>query len=355
MTRVPYQLRDNGAEDPNRWDPSLDNRRERGGEARVQVGDLWAWRYSAWRVHKIIVYRDVDLTDEQRAKYEKLVAATRKDGNERQRCWPYHLIVRHERGPIVYLPGEKPWKRLRDGSNTIELSFTVWPSVYSLTRLIEPYKVCSCHGHPWPCQEMDRQALADYRMAEFRKLEASHAAGMCASCREPISTAQKVLTFPEPSRMLPGAPGPSYHAGRSGCWAAAEEYERSGRLADNPDIVRLASCPGIRFIHEARDVPADRRVECTAGPLCTGHHGPPGLHHDKPCWLHVELAANEGAYARPSFDCGYRQPGVRECVGADLSGGGTSLSPIAADLIWAERRRQQKRYEDPGSDSDAGV
>lgn len=50
-------------------------------------------------------------------------------------------------------------------------------------------------------------------------------------------------------------------------------------------------------------------------------------------------AANEGAYARPGVDCGYRGRGGG-CLGGDLSSGGASLSPVAGDLLWEGRQRR---------------
>jgi hypothetical protein len=342
-----YSLHGNGARNPGHWRPTLDDLRDGfGGATHPEVGDLVAWRYAAWRVHEIRPWEPVDFTAQQNAELEESVASVREDKRAmaRGRNWPFHLVLRHYRGPIIILAGEaKAFSKLRDGSNTTQISFSSWPHRQRWNRLPEPFRVCSCHGDPWPCQEIDQRALADHEMEEFRKIEASHAPGVCAACREPISTRQSVLTFPEPSRILPGAPGPSFHAGRSACWREAEEYERTGRLADNPDIGRLASCPGIRFIHEARELPHGvDRVQCTAGPFCTGKHGPAGYRRESPCWNVIPLAGNEGAYARPDSDCGYRQPGQRMCLGGDLSSGGTTLSPTAADLLWENNRRARE-------------
>jgi hypothetical protein len=361
-----YRLIRNGARDPGQWEPGLDNRRDDGfrGCGRPVEGDLIAWRYAAWRVHRIIPIDNVDLNTDDAAKLERI---TRKDpvviqrqarkepvtaddlATARERHRPFHIVLRHERGPVLP-PAGRPWKRLRDGSNQVEVSYTTWPTRWSWVRMPEPYRVCSCHGHPWPCQEIDQQVVADVELKRFQKLEAMHAPGVCAACVEPISTRQKYLTFPEPSLLLPGAPGPTFHAGRAGCWSIAEEYERRGRLADNEAVTRLASCPGIRFIHEGRTCPADKRVECTAGTDCTGLHGPPGYRAETPCWVRVDLIANEGGYARPSFDCGYRQPGVRECIGADMSGGGTSISPTAADILWHQKIRSEQDQGKPRAD-----
>ena len=332
----------NGAQDPDRWQPSSDNLRETWGCKRPDVGDLIAWRYAAWLVHEIRPYLDVDLTDEQQAKLDASVA--RLSGEERilayAKHWPFHLILRHHNGPLIVKPGEgRGFKRLHDG--TREVSFTSWPHQNSWHRLPDPYQTCSCHGHPWPCQERDQQVLAQHQMRKMDKLMATAQPGVCVHCLEAITTRQKTLTFPEDSRLVPGAPGPTFHAGRAACWAAAEKYERSGRLADNPDVTRLASCPGVRFIHEAHRCPTEKRIECSAGPECTGLHGPPGYKADAPCWHKVAVASHndDPVYPRPDYDCGYHRPNLGRCLGGDLSLGGASISPIAADLLWQSKHR----------------
>lgn len=336
----PPSLRHNGALDPNAWQPTRDNLCEWYGSARPEVGDLIAWRYAAWRVHDIRPYLDVDLTDEQQEKLAR--SAAHLTGERRAKALlrhrPFHLILRHESGPLIIQAGEaRGFRRLHDG--TREISFTSWPHTTTWARLTEPYRTCSCHGHIWPCQEIDRNAVAQHQTQAMNKLMATAEPGVCAHCLEAITTRQRTLTFPEPSRLVPGAPGPTFHAGRSECWSAAEKYERTGRLADNPDIARLASCPGIRFIHEKHGMPADQRVECTAGPLCTGKHGPSGYDRPAACWYRDQIAEADGFYTRPALDCGYRG-GHGACLGGDLSSGGSSISPIAADLLWENRKRR---------------
>lgn len=333
-------LHNNGAQDPDQWAPSRTNRRDPYGCTHPEAGDLVAWRYAAWLVHEIRPYLDVDLTDGQRAKLDASVA--RLSGEKRTLAYakkrPFHIVLRHHGGPLIIKPGEAPgFKRLHDG--TREVSFTSWPGQNEWHRLPDPYQTCSCHGHPWPCQEVDRMVLTQHQLRKMDRLMATAEPGVCAHCLEPITTRQKTVTFPEESRFVPGAPGPTFHAGRAVCWGAAEEYERTGRLTDSPHIARLASCPGIRFIHEQLSMPTDQRIECTAGPSCTGLHGPAGFRQDAPCWHRVVLADNEGGYARPSVDCGYQGRGGG-CLGGDLSGGGTSLSPMAADLLWENRSRR---------------
>jgi hypothetical protein len=336
-------LYDNGAVNPNNWRPDRANLREPFGWAWPEPGDMIGWRYAAWRVREVQPVQDVDLTDEQRERLDASVAhlspAGREAGLARNR--PLHLLLRHVSGPLIIKDGEEAgFKRLHDGSH--EISFTSWPHRRRWPRLLEPHRVCSCHGHVWACQDYDRTVLAAHQASRLDQLMATAQPGVCAHCLEVVTTHQRTITFPEESRYVPGAPGPTFHAGRAACWAAAEKYERDGRLADNPDVTRLASCPGVRFIHERHGMPAADRLECTAGPFCTGQHGPAGHRQDIPCWHQVPLAANRGAYARPDADCGYRGANG-PCLGSDLSSGGSSISPTAADILWEQRQRARGR------------
>jgi hypothetical protein len=329
----------NGALDPDNWSPESANLKYGAGRGLAEEGDLVGWRYGAWRVVEARVVDDTDLTPETVARLDRLVNGLRPEFRDKAR-WrnrPRRIVLRHESGPLILKPGE-PAKTLHDGAVTLHFG-TSFDANLAWSVLTDPYRVCSCHGHIWPCQDYDRDVLAQHEARKTEKLYATTDPGVCAHCLEAITTRQKTITFPEESRLVPGAPGPTFHAGRAACWGAAEKYEREGRLTDNPEVLRIASCPGVRFIHEARNLPTDRRLDCTAGPHCTGHHGPAGYRQDPPCWFRVMVAANNGAYPRPSFDCGYHD-GHGTCLGADMSGGGSSISPIAADLIWDQRTRR---------------
>lgn len=329
----------NGAVDPDRWEPDRGTYHNR---TRPQVGDLVAWRYAAWRVQSVTPIEDYDLTDSQ----QKQLAGFKPEFRERHR--PFHIVLRHHSGPVHIKPGETAgFKKLHDGSR--EVSFTSWPHRRAWPVLTDPYMTCSCHGHIWPCETRDQMVVAAHQAAQMDRLLITTTPGVCAACREPITDRQKSLTFPEPSLLVPGAPGPTFHAGRGDCWASAETYERNGRLVADPYLPRLASCPGIRFIHEAQHLTGAGRIDCTAGPDCTGHHGP--AHRDRggrstnpPCWHKIQLVGNEGGYARPSFDCGYRGgPHGESCLGGDMSSGGTSISPTGADILWETRREAHRR------------
>lgn len=330
----------NGAEDPSKWRPDLSDLRSAGMGETAEEGDLVGWRYGGWRVIEAKAVPEADIDPEEDQALHAYLAKIPED--TRPRVWmnnrPRIVVLRHEHGPMILKPGEEH-QRLHDGSITIHFRSKVLKP-HSFYVLKEPFRVCSCHGHIWPCQEIDQAVVAAHQGRKIDRLMATAQPGVCANCLEVITTRQKTVTFPEPSRWVPGAPGPTFHAGRAVCWRAAEDYERGGRLADDPDVARIASCPGIQFMHERHGMPTDQRLECTAGPFCTGLHGPPGNQPARPCWFVIQLAGNEGAYARPSLDCGYAA-GERRCLGGDLSGGGTTLSPIAADLLWqAEQRRR---------------
>lgn len=328
----------NGAQDPDNWRPAYDNTSTSASGGLCHVGDLVGWRYGAWRVIEADPVPETDLSDKTRAKLDKHVKAFKAEIRPRvfMRARPRTVVLRHEGGPFLLKPDE-PFQQLHDGARTVHFRTGVDQGA-RWHVLTDPYRACSCHGHIWPCQEIDRSVLTAHQTRKMDKLMATTEPGVCAHCLEAITTRQKTVTFPEPSRLVPGAPGPTFHAGRAECWGAAERYERTGRLVDNPDVARLASCPGVRFIHEALGLSGPDRLDCTAGPFCTGLHGPPGYRQDPPCWHRVDLAANEGAFARPTRDCGYRSD--RACLGADVSGGGTSLSPVAADLVWEMRQRR---------------
>jgi hypothetical protein len=336
---VPHLYR-NGALDADNWGPSYDNLRHGLRGTPPEEGDLVGWRYGAWRVVEAKPVPETDLCDEEQERLDTYLSGLREEVRPRVfvAVRPRITVLRHESGPLILKAGE-PSQRLHNGSRTVH--FRTKPlATAPFAVLADPHRVCSCHGHVWACQEVDRSELAAVQMRQMDRLIATTQPGVCANCLEPITTRQRTVTFPEESRFVPGAPGPTFHAGRAACWGAAERYERKGRLADDPDIPRLASCPGVRFIHERLGLPAEQRTDCTAGPFCTGLHGPAGYRQTAPCWYRVDLAGNEGAFARPTFDCGYRS-GDQVCLGGDLSSGGTSISPIAADLLWEQDQRRR--------------
>jgi hypothetical protein len=77
-----------------------------------------------------------------------------------------------------------------------------------------------------------------------------------------------------------------------------------------------------------------------------------GHHREPPCWHVVQLAGDEGAYARPNTDCGYWQEPDRRCLGSDLSSGAGAINAIAADLLWETRQRAKQRANQPDEPDD---
>lgn len=305
-------------ESPNEWRPLM------GGKETVQrpnVGDLVGWRYAAWRVTEVRVRADSDLTDEDH-KTLKIWKPAYRDQHR-----PFTAVLRHESGPLLVEQGQ--YQRLHDGTITIHLGKKTAGRGPNWHILGDRYPCCSCCGHPWPCREYDRDQLA---AAEGKRLDEAMRTtdpGVCAGCLEPITTRQKAITFPEESLIVPGAPGPTFHAGRGACWHAAERYERDKRLVTYPDVARIASCPGLLFHHLA-----DSREECTAENACTGAHGPAGVRRTLACVTRSHIATNDGCYPRPPSDCGY-DAGYGRCLGADLSLG--APDPLTVGDEYAKR------------------
>lgn len=254
-----------------------------------RVGELLAYRYSAWRVTDVRERADVDLPD-------NLVAAIAAGRCRR----PADVELAHHVGPRL------------DGVDTIVAPYgTQWVWLY------ERFQTCSCHGHPWPCLDYDRDVLARTLANRARRQLAGARPGVCAACREQVTDQQKTIVFPEPSLIVPGAPGPTFHALRRECWLAARRYEEQLRLPVYPTATRLASCPGAAFLHEN-----GLWFECTAGPGCTGLHGP--FRRSKytvgNCATRTYDLTKPGGldtYHRPLSDCGYRGKGGFDCLGAE--------------------------------------
>ena len=278
--------------------------------ALLQVGQLVGWRYAVWQVVEVRPRDEADLTDEDR----RFLAAYKPEA--RPGRWPYTLVLAHVRGPLLCEPGQR--QRLHDGTITVHLGVPAGGVRHPV--LPTRYLLCSCCGDPAPCLEEAREETAEAAGRRLDRLVASHTPGVCAGCRGPISSRQKTLTFPEPSLLVPGMPGPTFHTGRIDCWMQARAYELDHRLPAFPDAARMASCPGALFHHVVDD-----RYECTAERLCTGHHGP----HRRasiPCYTWM-LSARDRRSPRPVGSCAH--PG---CLGhdPDLSGNHPSVGDTFA-------------------------
>ncbi len=246
-----------------------------------RVGEVVAMRYSAWRVVDVRTFDDVDLVD-----------AEARHGLRA----PFDVTLEHLAGPRI------------DGEDRMVVEGQGRPWIWLGAR----FQTCSCHGHPWPCLEYDRDVLAATLAQRAARQLARAQPGVCAGCGEKVRPRQQTVTFPEASLIVPGAPGPTFHIGRNECWLAARAYEEDKRLAAHATATRLVSCPGAGFVHHV-----GLRFECTAGPGCTGLHGPPRRYTDPNCATRVYLAENLAAgYQRPISDCGYRSRAM-DCLGAE--------------------------------------
>jgi hypothetical protein len=308
---------------PGQNDPTPDSWYPFGGEnlysRRPEVGMRLGWRYAAWRVVEVRPVPDADLSDEDRQR----MLMWKPEYRERGR--PYGLVLAHERGPL--LVEAKYVQRLHDGTRTTHVQVRD-PGNAGWRTLPERYEVCSCHGDPWPCQDHERDRASEAQAARMERQLATAMPGVCAACLEPISARQKTVTFPEPSLIVPGAPPPVFHAKKADCWSAAERYELEKRLVSNPDAERIVTCEGLLFVHANGDIP-----DCSAGPFCSGRHGPSRARWHNRCYhrKHLFAGLKGDTYPRPTTDCGYRDHGG--CLGVERMG----EPPTAADLPFAHR------------------
>lgn len=266
----------NGAGDPSLWAPDYDYRHR---STRVSEGQLVGYRYAAWRIIEVRPVADHDLTDEQRDQIEAHVRIWKAEVREhkREEFRPTVYVLRHERGPLL---APKGWKvdRLHDGSRVIHVAKKE-PGINAWSVLPEPYRVCSCHGDPWPCQEVDRAEVA---AAAAERLDALMAKvpGCCWACGEPITSRQRTVAYPGDNIDLPGGPSVRFHQ-RRGCWGAALRYEERWIAVDprHERILTYPRCGGMLIVHHdgssecstMRDRPAVAGEQACAGHLTHDH------------------------------------------------------------------------------------
>lgn len=120
--------------------------------------------------------------------------------------------------------------KVKNENNRAEFGWT--PSGERILWLTYPGRIplCSCCGHPWPCQiEMDqRQATSD--MEHLAGQIAKAADGICYACGEVITTRQASVLAPEPNVELAGFSAPAFHL-RWKCRGGLEAYEARRRRA----------------------------------------------------------------------------------------------------------------------------
>jgi hypothetical protein len=266
MTRPLPSLYNNGALDPNQWKPSYDNIQN--GRLPAE-GDHIAWRYAAWAVVESRPIPDADLPDGQLQELHRHIDAHLPAYRDRvrERAWPRRLVLRHHSGPLLLSPDE-PVQRLHDGTVTVH-SRTKPYGNDKLPVLTNPYRTCSCHGHIWPCQDVDRDTLARHQTQRMDTLMAGAQPGVCQACRQPITARQKTVTYPGEHLDLPGGPPPTFHT-RDRCRGAAVDYEVRWIAADlrRERILSYPKCPGLLLVH------ADGASECVP---TTGWDGRPAL------------------------------------------------------------------------------
>lgn len=282
---------------------------------------LW---YAAWRVREVRILQPYD----HRA--DDVAALAKLQPEHREPNWPYGVHLEFVSGPILDdLPLRL--KTLHDGTVVTTVGVNAPSAGYRWWLLGDRYPVCSCHGHPWPCLDHNRDKVAKMQANALNREMHLAQAGVCSGCGEPFGPRTRILTFPEPSLTVPGAPPPTYHAARGSCWWSARTYEIEKRLPALPDAERVASCPGHVFTHVV-----GLREDCTAGTDCTGLHGPGRARHGT-CYTRVYDALDlADGYPRPLTDCGYREvlEGGHQlsCLGAE-TGPREPVPPGIADLL----------------------
>jgi hypothetical protein len=275
---------------PESWTPSGPRRTV----AHPTVGDLVGWRYAVWQVTDVHVR---DLVSLPPATQEAIAA---RPATHHARLRPGSVSLEHVLGPTAVPPADDHVQVRHVGGQLLaDVAFN--PLEHPGWHVLDArFEVCSCHAHPWPCVEAVRDRAAARAAERLERALDGSQPGVCASCIEPVSGRQRFVEFPEPSLIVPGAPGPWFHVSRGGCFIAARRYEIDLRLPAYPTATRLASCPGVLFTHETQ------AEECTAGPACTELHGPASRAFGRghPCTRRTYLSAAE--LLRPPSDCGYR-------------------------------------------------
>ena len=197
----------------NKWRPHTGGPVQLRG-SRPAVGDVVAWEHAAWRVEHVA---DATLRDNETEKYSHEWLDRSPD------YLPYHVSMRRIHGPAhLDESGTDP--------GLIGLRVRAGPS-----HPLIPYNggrvpLCSCHGHPWPCIDLERERAADTATRQFRDLTAKAEAGACTVCGEPVTVRQASIRYPEGDVRLPLAAPPVFHA-RLSCRDGVVAYERERQLA----------------------------------------------------------------------------------------------------------------------------
>lgn len=101
------------------------------------------------------------------------------------------------------------------------------------------HAICAECGEPVPCRRLREQWAAAHAARRARDLMAIPE-GVCWSCREPISTRQKSVTFPGENLMAFVGPPAAFHTGILDCRIAALRYQDEWLKADTTRVPVLA-------------------------------------------------------------------------------------------------------------------
>lgn len=190
---------------------------------------------------------EANWTDDERKFVAKLSPA-------RQHLRPYSVTIALVAGPNLIGNGRR--SRVHISGHMMD-----W------VLLGDRYPVCSCHGHPWPCQDADRDRVAAMQARVMEREIARALPGLCPACGEPITARQKTITYPGENLNVPGGPEPTFHLRRF-CYHEATQYELRW-IAAGPRRERILTwpdCPGTLVVHY------DGSSECRRGvPDCRGH------------------------------------------------------------------------------------
>lgn len=198
-----------------RWWPAGTDRKR-----RLEVGDLIARYFAAWRVTHV---RDDDPTEEEAAQLARLRP------EYRERCRPYSVTLRREHGP----KHEHENSRQEIGLRIPVATYRHWDA-YSGDRV----PLCSCCGHPWPCQMLVAEDVAEQSAKAMAARMARVMPGLCYGCGEVITTRQGSISMPEGNVDIPGYPAPRFHTRRS-CAGELHAYlgRRKRQLPDAPEVL----------------------------------------------------------------------------------------------------------------------
>lgn len=240
--------------DPADWQPASGQHLD----GQPELGQLMGLWYGVWEIINVYPVEDVDLTDPQRRQLAYWTGAAR----EKHR--PFGLRLKHVSGPCLART-----RRLHDGSKVVGIRGEAL--MFRGHLLPERYKVCSCHGDPWPCQDVDRDEHTTLRVRELDKLTGKMA-GCCWSCNEPLTTRQKSVTYAGDNLDLPGGPPVRFHLRRQ-CWHDATRYEERWIAVDprNERVLTWPACNGILIVHGDGSSECRSSANYTSEANCLGH------------------------------------------------------------------------------------